>query len=84
MKLTTLAVLAGIFASSAALAQNAPVQNSAPANGTTTLAQQSQGSQWADGQASAGKSHAEVYQSLVHAEQDGHRAYLNRTLYAHH
>jgi hypothetical protein len=29
------------------------------------------------------KTRAEVYQELVHAEQDGQLAYLNSTLYAH-
>jgi hypothetical protein len=29
-------------------------------------------------------SRAEVYQELVHAEQDGQLATLNRTVYAHH
>jgi Domain of unknown function (DUF4148) len=31
-----------------------------------------------------GKTHAQVYQELVHAERDGHIAYLDRTIYAHH
>ncbi|XJV82959.1 DUF4148 domain-containing protein [Burkholderia anthina] len=30
------------------------------------------------------KTRAQVYQELVHAQQDGQLAYLNKTLYAHH
>jgi len=37
-----------------------------------------------DGQSSGGKTRAQVYQELIHAQQDGQIAYLNRTLYAHH
>jgi Domain of unknown function (DUF4148) len=37
-----------------------------------------------DSQPLAGKTRAEVYQELVHAEQDGQLATLNRTVYAHH
>ncbi|MGF6675455.1 DUF4148 domain-containing protein [Paraburkholderia sp. WSM4174] len=29
------------------------------------------------------KTRAQVYQELVHAEQDGQLAYLNSTIYAH-
>jgi hypothetical protein len=35
------------------------------------------------GQATAGKTRAQVYQELVHAEKDGQLAYLNSTIYAH-
>ncbi|QIE28890.1 hypothetical protein SBC1_69920 (plasmid) [Caballeronia sp. SBC1] len=35
------------------------------------------------GQAVAPKTRAQVYQELVHAEQDGQLAYLNSTLYSH-
>ena len=69
--------------------QTASSQNSAPdsdSNGAATIAQQPQGGQWVPpyGQPIAGKTRAEVYQELVHAEQDGQLAYLNSTLYAHH
>ena len=36
------------------------------------------------GQTVVGKTRAQVYQELVHAEQDGQLAYLNSTLFAHH
>jgi hypothetical protein len=44
-----------------------------------------QAGQWVPsyGQATAGKTRAQVYQELVHAEQDGQLDYLNSTLYAH-
>jgi hypothetical protein len=35
------------------------------------------------GQAVAPKTRAQVYQELVHAEQDGQLAYLDSTLYSH-
>ena len=35
------------------------------------------------GQTVAPKTRAQVYQELVHAEQDGQLAYLNSTLYSH-
>ncbi|WP_175716252.1 DUF4148 domain-containing protein [Burkholderia anthina] len=35
------------------------------------------------GTAMQGKTRAQVYQELVHAQQDGQLAYLNKTLYAH-
>lgn len=89
MKFMTLAALAGVFVTSVAFAQTASAQNSAPAsdsNSAATIAQQPQGGQWVPpyGQPVAGKTRAEVYQELVHAEQDGQLAYLNSTLYAHH
>ena len=89
MKFMTLAALAGVFVTSAAFAQTASPQNGAPAsdsNSAATTAQQPQGGQWVPpyGQPIAGKTRAEVYQELVHAEQDGQLAYLNSTLYAHH
>jgi hypothetical protein len=85
MKLMTLAALAGILVSSAAFAQTPASQDSTSA-GAMTIAQQSP-----DGQSSAsydqpiaGKTRAQVYQGLVHAEQDGQLAHLDRTVYAHH
>jgi hypothetical protein len=83
MKRMTLAALAGILVSSAAFAQSNPGTND-----VAVIAQQPQQSQsqWVqpDNQLLAGKTRAEVYQELVHAEQDGQLTYLNRTLYAHH
>jgi hypothetical protein len=35
------------------------------------------------GQPTVGKTRAQVYQELVHAEQDGQLNYLNSTVYAH-
>jgi len=84
MKRMTLAALAGILVTSAAFAQTQPGSNDATTN-AQPQPQQQQG-QWVppDGQPIAGKTRAEVYQDLVHAEQDGQLAYLNSTLYAHH
>jgi hypothetical protein len=50
----------------------------AKTNGTV-----SQASQWAPstGQPSTQKTRAQVYQELVHAQQDGQLAYLNSTVY---
>jgi RNA polymerase-interacting CarD/CdnL/TRCF family regulator len=50
------------------------------------VAQQPQGGQWVPpyGQPIAGKTRAQVYQQLVHAEKDGQLSYLDKTLYAHH
>ena len=90
MKLKTLAALAGVFVTSAAFAQTTSSQNGAPASDSssamTVAQQQPQDGQWVApyGQPVAGKTRAEVYQELVHAEQDGQLAYLNKTVYAHH
>jgi hypothetical protein len=90
MKFMTIAALAGLFITSAAFAQTGPSPGSAPAgessNAATLTQQQPQDGQWVApyGQPVAGKTRAEVYQELVHSEQDGQLAYLNRTLYAHH
>ena len=45
----------------------------------------SQPGQWVPpyGQAQTGLTRAQVYQDLVHAEQDGQLQYLNKTLYSH-
>jgi hypothetical protein len=86
MKLMTLAALAGVFVTGAAFAQTASAQSSAPDNGPAMVAQQPQGGQWVPpyGQPIAGKTRAQVYQQLVHAEKDGQLSYLDKTLYAHH
>jgi hypothetical protein len=70
--------IAGITATSSAFAQSA---GEAPAPAATA-----QAGQWVspDSQAVAPKTRAQVYQELVHAEQDGQLDYLNRTLYWHH
>lgn len=80
----------GVTATASAFAQSttAPTQqNAAPtmqvaANSTAPVV--TTGSWVAPyGQATAGKTRAQVYQELVHAEKDGQLAYLNSTLYAH-
>lgn len=45
-----------------------------------------QSSPWSGspGMAMPEKTHAQVYRSLVHAEQDGQLAYLDKNVYAHH
>jgi hypothetical protein len=45
----------------------------------------SQAGQWVPpyGQPVTGLTRAQVYQDLVHAEQDGQLQYLNKTLYSH-
>jgi uncharacterized protein YdeI (BOF family) len=83
MKRMTLAALAGILVSSAAFAQSNPSTNDAATTAQQPQQTQSQSVSPYD-QPSAGKTRAEVYQDLVHAEQDGQLATLNRTLYAHH
>lgn len=51
-------------------------------SGTSTLAS---AGQWVPpyGQATQGKTRAQVYRELIQARQDGQLAYLNSTLYAH-
>lgn len=90
MKLTTLAVLISLAASGSAFAQTTPGStnpnqsaNASTSGTTSTLAQNSQRVA-PYGQPAAEETHAQVYQQLVHSEQDGHLAYLNKTLYAHH
>ncbi|NPT41341.1 DUF4148 domain-containing protein [Paraburkholderia sp. 1N] len=91
MKSLTLAIaFIGATATASAFAQStpAPTQETATpamqvaANGTSTG---SVAGSWVApyGQATAGKTRAQVYQELVHAEKDGQLAYLNSTLYAH-
>jgi Domain of unknown function (DUF4148) len=71
--------VAGLLATGSAFA----VQT-APSTQTGQTAIQAAG-QWVPpyGQAVAPKTRAEVYQELVHAEQDGQLAYLDATLYSH-
>ncbi|WP_434109349.1 DUF4148 domain-containing protein [Paraburkholderia caffeinilytica] len=91
MRSLTLAIaFIGATATASAFAQSttAPAQQSAaPAMQVaqnSTAAVNAAGS-WVPpyGQATGGKTRAQVYQELVHAEQDGQLAYLNSTLYAH-
>jgi multidrug efflux pump subunit AcrA (membrane-fusion protein) len=57
-----------------------------PADASATPAQVSpaSASAWQPADSQPGKTRAEVQQELVHAQQDGELAYLNRTVYAHH
>jgi hypothetical protein len=91
MKSLTLAIaLIGATTTASAFAQStsAPTQQSAAPSmqvaANTTSAVSAAGS-WVSpyGQATGGKTRAQVYQELVHAEKDGQLAYLNSTLYAH-
>jgi hypothetical protein len=68
--------------SNAATGQQPAVTTQIAANTTTDVAQ---AGQWVPpyGQATVGKTRAQVYQELVHAEQDGQLNYLNSTIYAH-
>ncbi|WGS51197.1 DUF4148 domain-containing protein [Paraburkholderia sp. D15] len=91
MKSLTLAIaFIGATATASAFAQTttAPTQNSAPAmqvaaNPTPTTSNATGSWVAPYGQPTQGKTRAQVYQELVHAEQDGQLAYLNSTLYAH-
>lgn len=73
---------ASAFAQSSAQTSQQPVAATQVAANTTDVAQ---AGQWVPpyGQAVAGKTRAQVYQELVHAEQDGQLNYLNSTVYAH-
>ncbi|RFU48125.1 DUF4148 domain-containing protein [Paraburkholderia sp. DHOC27] len=90
MKSLTIAIaLVGVTATASAFAQSNPPSNTSATETTqvaanTTQAPESAG-QWVApyGQPTQGKTRAQVYQELVHAEQDGQLAYLNSTVYAH-
>lgn len=88
MKSFTMALaVAGLAISGSAFAQSNP----APSGNNTATYQVAQvatpgyDGQWVApyGQPVHQKTRAEVYQELVHAEQDGQLQYLNSTLYAH-
>jgi Domain of unknown function (DUF4148) len=74
---------ASAFAQSNASSSQQPVAATQVAANTTTDV--AQAGQWVPpyGQATTGKTRAQVYQELVHAEQDGQLNYLNSTIYAH-
>ena len=83
MKTMMIAIaFAGLAATGSAFAQDT-AQAQAPAPAPVIVAQ---AGQWVppDGQTTAPKTRAEVYQDLVKSEQDGQLDYLNRTLYWHH
>ncbi|SAL27406.1 hypothetical protein AWB69_02099 [Caballeronia udeis] len=78
ISMITLAFAGLLATGSAFAAQTAP--STQPAQTTVQSA-----GQWVPpyGQAVAPKTRAQVYQELVHAEQDGQLDYLNSTLYSH-
>jgi hypothetical protein len=91
MKSLTLAIaFIGLTATASAFAQSTTApqqQNAAPsmqvaANATPTV---SAAGTWVApyGQPTVGKTRAQVYRELLHAEKDGQLAYLNSTIYAH-
>lgn len=83
MKTSMIALtFAGLLATGSAFAAQTAPSTQADQTGQTAI--QSAG-QWVppDGQAVAPKTRAQVYQELVHAEQDGQLQYLNSTLYSH-
>ena len=90
MKIIMLAALISVAASTSAFAQTATGSNDQqPASGNaslTTASTSDPSGQWVApyGQPVAAKSRAQVYKSLVRAEQDGQLSYLDSTLYAHH
>lgn len=67
--IATIAALVGIAATGSAFAQQAQT--------VSPTAQQ----QWAANQSQAPKTRAQVYRSMVHAEQDGQTARLNKLYY---
>jgi Domain of unknown function (DUF4148) len=80
MKTISIAMLLSILVTGSAFAQD---NSAASSNGSATM---QQSAQWVPpyGDAIASKTRAEVGQELVHAEQDGQLAYLDRTVYGHH
>jgi hypothetical protein len=90
MKCLTIAIaMVGATATASAFAQSnvSATPQAAPAAqvASNSAMAAEQAGQWVPsyGQATAGKTRAQVYQELVHAEQDGQLDYLNSTLYAH-
>jgi hypothetical protein len=88
MKLTTLTALALFAVSASAFAQSTSGANATQATQPDSSNSMSlaQNTQWtpAYGQPAPEKTRAQVYHSLVRAEQDGQLSYLDKTLYAHH
>ncbi|WP_027800838.1 DUF4148 domain-containing protein [Paraburkholderia dilworthii] len=86
-------IFAGTLSAASAFAQSAPAASPSGTQRTTDATQVASGAtsagptggQWVPpyGQPVAPKTRAQVYQELVHAEQDGQLAYLNSTIYAH-
>jgi hypothetical protein len=91
MKYSMIAIaLVGAITTASAFAQStAPAGQQQSADTTQVAANTTtevvQAGQWVPpyGQPTVGKTRAQVYQELVHAEQDGQLNYLNSTVYAH-
>ena len=86
--ITMVVVAAGLVLSGSAFAQDNAANSAASTPTQSAQVAQATGAQdgqWVApyGQPVHQKTRAEVYQELVHAQQDGQLAYLNSTLYAH-
>jgi len=83
--LLTLTLAATAFTTSAFAQSAAPANTSAPAPAAAPM-MVAQSGQWTApyGQAIPEKTRGQVYRSLIHAEQDGQIAYLDKNVYAHH
>jgi hypothetical protein len=85
--LLTLTLAATAFTTSAFAQSAAPANTSAPAAAPAAAPMTvAQAGQWTApyGQAIPEKTRGQVYRSLIHAEQDGQIAYLDKNVYAHH
>ena len=90
MKTLMIAVaFVGAVATASAFAQSAPSSTQQPVATTQVAANSTsvtgEAGQWAapSAEASGGKTRAQVYQELVHAEQDGQLDQLTATIYSH-
>jgi hypothetical protein len=82
-------LLLALTLAATAFTTSAFAQSTAPASTASTAAAPvmvAQAGQWAApyGQAIPEKTRGQVYRSLIHAEQDGQLAYLDKNVYAHH
>lgn len=80
----------GVTATASAFAETAPVAGQQNASGSMQMAANTMPSvgaagQWASqsGPAAIGKTRAQVYREMVHAEKDGQLDYLQSVVYAH-
>jgi hypothetical protein len=86
--ITMVIAAAGLVLSGTVFAQSVTANSAVTAPASSSQIAQTgdtQAGQWVPpyGQPVHQKTRAEVYQELVHAEQDGQLAYLNSTIYAH-
>jgi hypothetical protein len=74
-----------VFAQTSVLANTNTTASSAAPAPSAPPSSVSQAGQWTPpyGQPTTGLTRAQVYQDLVHSEQDGQLQYLNSTLYSH-